>query len=70
MKMSLARRLMQAHAPESLTLDKETLITFRLEDVLGLGLSETLFNIPLLNKGDSKITASEDIINIDPTMAE
>jgi SpoVK/Ycf46/Vps4 family AAA+-type ATPase len=33
MKMSLARRLMQAHAPESLTLDKETLITFRLEDI-------------------------------------
>jgi chromosomal replication initiation ATPase DnaA len=33
MKMLLARRLMQAHASESLTLDKETLITFRLEDI-------------------------------------
>jgi hypothetical protein len=70
MKMLLARRLMQPHSSNSLALDKETLITFCLEDVPGFGLSETLFNIPLLNKGDSKITSSENVINIDPTIAE
>jgi Holliday junction resolvasome RuvABC ATP-dependent DNA helicase subunit len=35
MKMLLARRLMQPHSSNSLALDKETLITFCLEDVPG-----------------------------------
>jgi hypothetical protein len=35
MKVLLARRLMQSHSSESLNLDKETLITFCLEDVPG-----------------------------------
>jgi SpoVK/Ycf46/Vps4 family AAA+-type ATPase len=35
MKILLARRLLQAHSSDSLTLDKETLVTFSLNDVPG-----------------------------------
>jgi hypothetical protein len=70
MKMLLARRLMKSHAQESLTIDKETLVTFSLEDVPVPNLSESLFNLNPLSKDDSKYRASEMIINIDPTLPE
>jgi hypothetical protein len=70
MKMFLARRLMQAHAQESLGIDKETLITFSLEDVPGSNLSESLFQIhPLINDA-SENRPQGAVINIDPTRPE
>lgn len=69
MKMLMARRLMaQPAAAESL--DKETLVTFALEDVPDVDLSETLFAIQLRDKGATKITAPQDVISNDPTLAE
>jgi SpoVK/Ycf46/Vps4 family AAA+-type ATPase len=69
MKMLLARRLMAQ--PDALqTLDKVTFVTFSLEDVPSLDLSETLFSFHLVGKKDSKITVPEDMINIDPAEPE
>ena len=70
MKMLLARRLMKSHAQESLTIDKEMLVTFSLEDVPGPDLSENLFNLRSLRDDASKYRASEMIIHIDPTSPE
>jgi SpoVK/Ycf46/Vps4 family AAA+-type ATPase len=70
MKMLLARRLMQSDSPDALGLDKETLVTFSLEDVPSLNLSESLFNLHPLNNEDSRYRASEMIIHIDPTLPE
>jgi SpoVK/Ycf46/Vps4 family AAA+-type ATPase len=65
MKMRLARRVMaQPNALE--TIDKEGLVTFSAEDVPSLDLSETLFNISLRSKEDTKIAASKEVIDIDP----
>jgi SpoVK/Ycf46/Vps4 family AAA+-type ATPase len=70
MKMRLARRLMQSHPPDSLTLDKETLITLSLEDVSGFDLSESLFHIPPSSNDNTNYQASEIVINVDPTTPE
>jgi hypothetical protein len=69
MKMLLARRLMTQPATSE-PLDKQTLVTFSLEDVPSVDLSETLFHIQLPGKGDSNPLASPIVINIDPTAAE
>ena len=70
MKMLLARRLMQARSQESLTIDKETLVTFSLEDVPSINLSESLFHLPPLNNQASKHQKHGMVINIDPTVSE
>jgi SpoVK/Ycf46/Vps4 family AAA+-type ATPase len=70
MKMLLARRLMKSHTKESLTIDKETLITFSLEDVPSRNLSEGLFHLSLESNKDLKYRAAEIIINVDPTLPE
>jgi Cdc6-like AAA superfamily ATPase len=70
MKMLLARRLMQSHSSESLTIDRETLITFSLEDVPGPNLSETLFHISPISRADKEYQRSEIAINVDPAASE
>ena len=67
MKMLLARRLMKSLAETSLTVDKETLITFSVEDVPALNLSESLFHLSPVKNQDPTYRSSEIIINADPT---
>jgi hypothetical protein len=69
MKMLMARRLMAKPAASEL-LDKETLVTFAVEDVPDVDLSETLFNLHRRSMEDSKTAVPQDVINIDPTVAE
>jgi SpoVK/Ycf46/Vps4 family AAA+-type ATPase len=69
MKMLLARRVMEQAGPTA-SLDKETLVTFRLEDVLGFDLSETLFHPSPLSGEDAKYHAHQAVIPIDPTGTE
>jgi AAA lid domain len=65
MKMLLARRVMgQSGTSESL--DKETLVTFSLEDVPGFNLSETLFHTSSLTGYDSRFPKHGIAIPIDP----
>ena len=66
MKMLLARRLMQSHSSEAVDIDKETLVTFSLQDIPDLNLSESLFHIPPLSSDDGNYEASEIVINVDP----
>jgi hypothetical protein len=70
MKMLLARRLMQSQGQEPLNIDKETLITFSVEDVPRLNLSESLFNLSPMRDTDSNYSASQIIINANPTTPE
>lgn len=65
MKMLMARRLM-ANPAAAESLDKETLVTFALEDVPGVDLSETLFHTRRLSVENSEITPARDIIDINP----
>ncbi len=69
MKMLLARRVMEQAGP-SASLDKETLVTFSLQDVPGFDLSETLFQASSLSSEDSRYPAPGIVIPIDPTAAE
>jgi SpoVK/Ycf46/Vps4 family AAA+-type ATPase len=69
MKMRLAKRVM-AQPVTSKELDKETLVTFLSEDVPGLNLSETLFQLAPLNHKASKHPGRELLINIDPQRSE
>jgi DNA polymerase III delta prime subunit len=66
MKMLQARRLMQAHSPESSMMDKETLITFSSEDVPGLNLSESLFQISALGNEGTAYQDSGMAAKVDP----
>jgi len=69
MKMLLARRLMgRSGASESL--DKETLVTFCLEDVPGLDLSETLFHPSSLAHDDSGFPSRAIMLRIDPPQVD
>ncbi|HEY3476711.1 MAG TPA: AAA family ATPase, partial [Anaerolineales bacterium] len=70
MKMRLARRVMQTRSAEPLTLDKETLTTFSVQDVPSFDLSATLFYLPPLSSDNSKSQASVTNINVEPTSAE
>jgi hypothetical protein len=65
MKTLLARRLM-GKLGASDSLDKETLVTFSLEDVPGLDLSETLFHSPPLASDDSRIPTYGIMLRVDP----
>jgi hypothetical protein len=65
MKMLLARRLMKARAQDSLTIDKETLITFTVEDIPTLNLSESLFHPRSSSRGNPKYEPSGILINMD-----
>jgi SpoVK/Ycf46/Vps4 family AAA+-type ATPase len=69
MKMLLARRLMgKSGTTESL--DKETLVTFSLEDVPGMDLSETLFHTSSLAGDDSGFPTRAIMLRIDPPQAD
>ena len=70
MKMRLARRLMGSHVTESSAIEKETLITFAVEDVPGLEISEPLSQIHPPSSNDTQHQGSEVVINIDPTVSE
>ena len=70
MKMLLARRLMKSHGQDSFHIDKETLVTFSIEDVPSLNLSESLFHISPLRDTDATYRTSGVIINLDPTTPE
>jgi SpoVK/Ycf46/Vps4 family AAA+-type ATPase len=69
MKMLMARRLM-AQPDAYASLDKETLVTFSVEDVPNRDLSETLFRVHRRRAEDSTITPSKAVIDINPTIAE
>ena len=69
MKMLLARRVMEQAGPTA-SLDKETLVTFSLQDVPGFDLSETLFHPSPLSGEDAKYHAHQVVIPIDPTGTE
>ena len=69
-KRRLARRLMGSHSAETVTLDKETLITFAPEDVPGLDLSESLFNIPPSESAEPKYQQSAIVLWRDPKASE
>jgi Holliday junction resolvasome RuvABC ATP-dependent DNA helicase subunit len=62
MKMLLARRLMQSHSPGSRTIDKETLVTFTLEDVPGVDSSESLFYLTPFHKNHKQVPSSANTI--------
>jgi SpoVK/Ycf46/Vps4 family AAA+-type ATPase len=66
MKMLQARRLMQAHSPETGTIDKEMLITFSSADVPDLNLSESLFSISSLGSDETKYQEAGIAAKIDP----
>jgi SpoVK/Ycf46/Vps4 family AAA+-type ATPase len=70
MKMRLARRVMGSLSAEATSLEKETLITFALEDVPGSNISETVFQLPSSSGSDTKYQASGIVINVDPGMPE
>jgi SpoVK/Ycf46/Vps4 family AAA+-type ATPase len=70
MKMRLARRLMGSHSAEAIALDKETLITFAPEDVPGLDLSESLFQLSPSNSDEPKYQESSIVIKEDPKASE
>jgi SpoVK/Ycf46/Vps4 family AAA+-type ATPase len=70
MKMRLARRVMKPRSQEAFAMDRETLVTFALEDVPGINLPETLFHPPTLHKDDGRYKSSEMIIYVDPTRLE
>jgi SpoVK/Ycf46/Vps4 family AAA+-type ATPase len=70
MKMLLARRLMQARSSESVTIDKETLVTFSLEDVPNLNLSESLFHLSPWSRPASKHQEQGIVIDTNPTLPE
>jgi hypothetical protein len=70
MKMLLARRLMRSHSQGSHTMDRETLVTFSIEDVPGLSLSESFFPIVPFRKDESRYRESEIVANSDPTIPE
>jgi SpoVK/Ycf46/Vps4 family AAA+-type ATPase len=70
MKMLLARRLMQSYSPESLPTNKETLITFSLEDVPNINLSESLFHLSPWSSSASKHQEQGIVINTNPTLPE
>jgi SpoVK/Ycf46/Vps4 family AAA+-type ATPase len=66
MKMLLARRLMRQSGASG-SLDKETLVTFSLQDVPGFDLSESLFHTSSLSSDDSRYPAPGVVIPVDPT---
>jgi SpoVK/Ycf46/Vps4 family AAA+-type ATPase len=70
MKMLLARRLMQSHAQASQTMDKETLVTFSMEDVPDPSLSESLFPIIPFGNDESDYRESKIGVNSDLTTLE
>jgi SpoVK/Ycf46/Vps4 family AAA+-type ATPase len=57
MKMLLARRLM-GQREVSQSFDRETLITFSMQDVPGVGLSEALFRAPIAEKEESEVKST------------
>jgi len=65
----LARRLMGRSGPSE-SLDKETLVTFCLEDVPGLDLSETLFHPSSLAHDDSGFPSRAIMLRIDPPQVD
>jgi SpoVK/Ycf46/Vps4 family AAA+-type ATPase len=69
MKMLMARRLM-ARPDASESLDKEKLVTFDMEDVPNMDLSETLFPIQLRDKVATKIAAPQDVVSNDSMVGE
>ena len=70
MKMLLARRLMNLQAQDSFAIDKQMLITFALEDLPGVNLSESLFHLRSLSPEDAKYESSGIIFNGDPKSSE
>lgn len=70
MKMLLARRLMRSHSQGSHTMDRGTLVTFSIEDVPGLSLSESFFPIVPFRNDESRYRESEIVANSDPTRPE
>jgi hypothetical protein len=70
MKVRLARRLMESYSGESIAIDKQTLITFALEDVPGQDLSESLFEAFALSQNEPQHRESGIVTNVDPTLPE
>jgi SpoVK/Ycf46/Vps4 family AAA+-type ATPase len=70
MKMRLARRLMQSTSPDSLNVDRETLVTFVQEDVPGLDLSETLFHLASPDSAGKDYQTAGVVVDADSTTSE
>jgi hypothetical protein len=70
MKMRLARRLMRSATPETLPLDKETLITFALQDVPGSNLTDNLFHLPAPDRDKREYQTSRIMIDVDQAESE
>lgn len=66
MKMRLARRVMQSHSQEAITIDKETLITFSFDDVPGSSVSESLFQTSSVDNEDANYESTEIVLYVEP----